>query len=212
VTERDVATWDAAAATFDLAADHGLRSAAVRWAWADLLTRLLPPSPARVADLGCGTGTLSLLAAELGHVVDGVDFSERMLAVARGKAAGRRQVTFTLGDAAAPPLRRRHYDVVLCRHLLWALPDPVAALTGWTELLLPDGVLVLVEGRWSTGAGFTAEETVGLLRRASLHPVVEPLKDPRYWGGGISDERYVATARRPRLSRSGPDRCTGMSR
>ena len=48
--------WDDQAAVFDEAPDHGLRDPAVRDAWAERLVPLLPPVPARGADLGCGSG------------------------------------------------------------------------------------------------------------------------------------------------------------
>ncbi len=79
--------WDEQAATFDEEADHGLRDPTVRRAWADLLLPHLPTAPARVVDLGCGTGSLSLLLAEAGHDVHGVDLSPRMVYAARAKAA-----------------------------------------------------------------------------------------------------------------------------
>jgi ubiquinone/menaquinone biosynthesis C-methylase UbiE len=74
--------WDDEAATFDEQPDHGLRDPEVRKAWAELLLPLIPPK-AVVADLGCGTGSLSLLLAEAGHRVHGVDLSGRMLEEAR---------------------------------------------------------------------------------------------------------------------------------
>ena len=49
--------WDDQAAVFDEAPDHGMSDPTVREAWAALLLPLLPSVPARVADLGCGTGT-----------------------------------------------------------------------------------------------------------------------------------------------------------
>ena len=73
----DVEQWDREAETFDAAADHGLSDPACRAAWRSLLLEHLPPAPARVADLGCGTGTLALLLAEEGYEVTGVDFSPR---------------------------------------------------------------------------------------------------------------------------------------
>jgi SAM-dependent methyltransferase len=187
----DIALWDAEAEAFDEAADHGLRDPAVRAAWRSLLVSLVPAAPARVADLGCGTGTLSLLLADEGHAVDGVDFSPAMVTRARAKAEGRRDVRFVVGDAAAPALDRAAYDVVLCRHVLWALPDPAAALRRWVDLLAPGGRLVLVEGRWFNGAGLSASETVRLVEATGRPAELTLLPEPAYWGREITDERYV---------------------
>lgn len=186
--------WDRAAATFDEEPDHGLRDPAVRGAWRELLLSALPPAPARVADLGCGTGTLSLLLAEEGYAVDGVDLSPAMVGLAREKAAGRAGVGFVVADASEPPLPPGSYDVVLCRHVLWALPEPAAALEHWVDLLGPDGRLVLVEGAWHTGGGLTAEQTAALLRAAGREPRVTHLPEADYWGGEITDERYLVVA------------------
>jgi SAM-dependent methyltransferase len=187
----DIALWDAEAEAFDEAADHGLRDPGVRAAWRSLLVSLVPAPPARVADLGCGTGTLSLLLADEGHAVDGVDFSPAMVTRARAKAEGRRDVRFVVGDAAAPALDRAAYDVVLCRHVLWALPDPTAALRRWVDLLAPGGRLVLVEGRWFNGAGLSAAETVRLVEATGRPAELTLLSEPAYWGREITDERYV---------------------
>jgi len=195
VSEQLAGAWDEAAATFDHSADHGLSDPDVRSAWAELLADALPDPPSRVADLGCDTGSLAWLAAELGHSVDGVDFSEQMLAVARTKARASGEVRFVAGDAAAPPLPLGTFDVVLCRHVLWALPDPEAAVRAWAKLLRPSGRVVLIEGFWSTGAGMPSRETVALLQRQRFEPRVQVLGDSRYWGGPITDERYVVTAR-----------------
>ena len=60
-------SWDDAAATFDDEPDHGLRDPQVRAAWAALLLPLMPPAPARILDLGCGTGSLAVLLASRGR-------------------------------------------------------------------------------------------------------------------------------------------------
>lgn len=188
-----VEMWDAEAAAFDQAADHGLTDPAVRAVWRDLLLRLLPAAPADVADLGCGTGTLSLLLAEEGYAVTGLDFSPEMLMRARAKVPTAR---FVEGDAADPALAEAAYDVVLCRHVLWALPEPVEVLRRWARLLRPGGRLVLVEGHWSNGAGITAEQTLDLLHATDREGDLTRLPDARYWGREISDERYVVVSRR----------------
>jgi ubiquinone/menaquinone biosynthesis C-methylase UbiE len=194
-SREQIGQWDREAETFDEAADHGLTDPACRAAWRDLLLQVLPRKPARVADLGCGTGTLSLLLAEAGHHVTGVDFSPEMVRRARAKAG--HAAEFVEADAADPPLEPVSYDVVLCRHLLWAMPSPVAALARWVRLLTPGGRLVLVEGSWSTGVGLTGEQTVALLREAgreaSLRRLPE-LPEPVYWGREIDDERFLVVS------------------
>ena len=187
--------WDAEAPTFDEAADHGLRDATTRAAWRELLLGELPAAPARVADLGSGTGTLSLLVAEHGYTVDGVDVSPEMVRLAREKSAGVSGVRFTEGDASAPPLEAGTYDVVLCRHVLWAMPDPAAALERWIDLLTPSGRLLLVEGRWFTGGGLCADETVALVEQAGRHAELTLLPEAAYWGRAIEDERYLVVSR-----------------
>lgn len=190
--------WDAEAETFDEAPDHGLRDPRVRRAWADLLLPLVGARGRRVADLGCGTGTLSLLlAAEGGHHVSGVDFSPEMIRRAREKARhAQPEPTFVVADAAAPPLDPGAFDVVLARHVLWAMPDPPTALANWIDLLTPTGVLILIEGRWHTGAGLTADDSVRLVGAQRKSVELRDLDDPSYWGRTISDERYLVVSAR----------------
>ena len=71
------------AASFDEQPDHGLRDPVVRAAWWRLLADNLTPAPSRVADLECGTGSLSVLLSERGYSVTGLDSSRAMLGVAR---------------------------------------------------------------------------------------------------------------------------------
>jgi SAM-dependent methyltransferase len=132
--------------------------------------------------------------AQLGHRVDALDFSPAMVERARAKLAGVAGVTVTEGDAYEPALPGTSYDVVLCRHVLWAMPEPSLALRRWVDLLAPGGRLVLVEGSWSTGAGLTAAETVGLVAATGREPRLTMLDDPTLWGGPTTDERYLVTS------------------
>jgi ubiquinone/menaquinone biosynthesis C-methylase UbiE len=183
--------WDNQAAAFDQAPDHGLTDSTIRDAWQRLLLPLVP-DPVVIADLGCGTGSLSILLAEAGHHVHGVDFAPGMLRIARQKAASVVPIPiFTEGDAADPPLPAASFDVVLSRHVLWALPDPGAGLLNWRRLLRPGGRLILIEGSWSTGAGLTAAECTGLVRQLGGQVELRTLDDPALWGGPITDERYL---------------------
>jgi ubiquinone/menaquinone biosynthesis C-methylase UbiE len=184
--------WEEQAETFDDAPDHGLRDPATRRAWAALLMPLMPPAPARIADLGCGTGSLAVLLAEAGHDVAGVDLAVGMVQRARTKASiANVSAEFVVGDAGEPPWPTQSFDVVLARHVLWALDDPGRALDRWLELLRPEGRLVLVEGLWWTDAGLPARHVVRLLRDRGQEAEVTQLDDPALWGGPIDDERYL---------------------
>lgn len=188
--------WDSQAARFDEAPDHGLRDPEVRASWRAVLLPALPPAPARIADLGCGTGSVTALLAAEGYEVEGVDLSGAMVAAAEAKltdagltAAVRR------GDAAFPPLAPGSFDVVFARHVLWALPEPEAVVGRWIQLLRPGGRLVLVEGRWHTGAGLTADRCRTLVTAHRDEADVHAMDDPRLWGGPITDERYLLISR-----------------
>ncbi|MHC0430525.1 methyltransferase domain-containing protein [Streptomyces sp. O3] len=188
--------WDDEAATFDGEPDHGLRDAGVRDAWAARLRGWLPREASDVLDLGCGTGSMSLLAVRQGHRVTGVDRSPRMADRARAKLAGT-GAEVLVGDAGRPPVEGRRFDVVLVRHVLWQLPDPDAALRRWAALLRPGGRLVLVEGVWGTVSpvGIPAARLTEALGRLTDRVHSERLSgDTRLWGREIHDERYVVVA------------------
>jgi SAM-dependent methyltransferase len=87
--------------------------------------------PATVLDVGCGTGEISARLAELypGATILGVDLEAQHLERARARCAtfGPR-VTFQPADALALDLPSDAFDLVVCRHLLQALPDARRAL------------------------------------------------------------------------------------
>lgn len=207
------AYWDAASESYDEDPDHGLRDPEVREAWRAKLAAWLPEPPAEVLDLGCGTGSVSLLVAELGHRVHGIDLARRMVDQARAKAKAQgRTATFAVGDAGSPEVAPRSVDVVSARHLLWTLPDPAAALARWVGAVRPGGRLVLVEGRWTVprgdagayarGAdempwhgGVRAEDLVAALDPLVDRVVVHCLSgDSVLWGREVDDERYAVVA------------------
>jgi 2-polyprenyl-3-methyl-5-hydroxy-6-metoxy-1,4-benzoquinol methylase len=188
--------WDEAAAAFDNEPDHGLRDPSVRGAWTKLLKAWLPTTRATLLDIGCGTGSLSVVLAELGHDVTGIDLSSVMISLAATKARAAGQlITFQVMDAAFPQLLPQHFDALVCRHLLWALPEPAQVLRRWIKLLKPGGRIVLIEGYWNTGGGLHAHEIVEALPAALINVAVQNLSDqPELWGGAVSDERYAVSA------------------
>lgn len=146
--------WNALSGAYDDAPDHRVRSADEQAAWLAILRAILPAPPANALDLGTGTGFLALLLAELGYDVLGVDIAEGMIAVARQKAAPLPQPPrFVVGDAGTPPVAPAGVEIVVSRHLLWTLPDPLGALRNWHRALRPGGCLVVIDGLWGAQTG-----------------------------------------------------------
>ena len=201
--------WNDYADVYDEAPDHGLGDLATREAWRVLLERWLPARSSDVADLACGTGSLTALVAGLGHRVVGVDLADQMLARARAKTTEfAERVTIALGDVSHPPIEPASIDVILARHILWTLPDPQTALASWRLLLRPGGRFLLVEGCWwSVGDQDYADEGrmpwAGGVRAVDLVAAIGPLvqriqvvslTDPVLWGKEVADERYLLVA------------------
>jgi SAM-dependent methyltransferase len=108
-----------------------------------LVEHAAPAAGERVVDVGCGTGTAALLAAERGARVTGVDPAARLLEVARAEAATRGlDATFELGHAAAIPLAEGEADVVLSAFGVIFAPDPGAAAAEMARVTAPGGRIV----------------------------------------------------------------------
>ena len=93
-------------------------------AWIGLFNNLIPKINLNALDIGCGTGEMSLLLAQLGHSVTGIDLSENMLCVADEKARKKGlNIKFLKGDAEDPPFESNEFDVIVARHLFWTSFD-----------------------------------------------------------------------------------------
>ena len=225
--------WAGRASTFDAAPNHGLHNDEQRMAWlarvrgwwrrsgrddwsiSSRATAECGTCALDALDVGCGTGFLALLLAEVGHRVTGVDAAEEMLALARDKATRAGLLaSFQRGDAEALPLPAASFDLLVERHVIWTLPEPSVALAEWARVLRPGGCLVLVEGDWQ-GSGTPAYEPIRdalplyggrpagelaafVAQQGFVDVEIEPLMDGVLWGSEPERERYALHARRPR--------------
>lgn len=103
----------------------------------------------RVLDIGCGTGDVSLLAAEVvgtkGYVL-GIDRGGEALAAARGKAErlGVGHVDFELHEIGRFELSSA-FDALVGRFVLMHQPEPAATLASAVRALRPGGIVALIE-------------------------------------------------------------------
>jgi SAM-dependent methyltransferase len=91
--------------------------------------------PGTVLDAACGTGRYSVFLAQRGHRVIGVDQSDAMLDVARGKLPS---AEFRRGDLTAIPLPAGSVDAAVCALALVHVRD-----LGLARVLRPGGRLVI---------------------------------------------------------------------
>jgi ubiquinone/menaquinone biosynthesis C-methylase UbiE len=146
--------WDVSASTYDDQHGHFIKTEEEREAWKQAFIKVLPEKePLKVLDVGCGTGDLCFLLAEMGHNVTGIDLSQKMLERARSKARVKKfEISFETGDAENPPFNDDTFDVVFNRHLLWTLPNPDTALSNWKRVLGKDGKVFVIDGIWNDGS------------------------------------------------------------
>ncbi|MFM1832183.1 MAG: hypothetical protein RLZZ461_499 [Planctomycetota bacterium] len=125
----------------------------------------LPPTGARVLDLGCGSGRIGGAVAAAGHEVVGVD-ADPAQASAFDSAVGERG-RFVVGDLAGPlPSSPLGYDaVLLLGNVLMTVREPArlrAIFAAVETVLAPDGVVIvddfaeagwdeIAAGRWADG-------------------------------------------------------------
>jgi SAM-dependent methyltransferase len=136
-----------------------------------------------VLDVGCGTGTQAIASwrrSQPAGTVVGVDISQAMLAVARGKArrAGL-DIAFHHADAAELPFDDHRFDLVTITTVLHMIP-PIRrrpCLSEASRVLRRGGRLLLIDyaGDPDGRRHWTARH--GLHRRFDLHSLREPLSE-----------------------------------
>jgi magnesium-protoporphyrin O-methyltransferase len=149
-----------------------MRATLLSWLPADLSGR-------RILDAGCGTGALSIAAAERGARVTAIDLSPTLVAIARERAAAAGvldRIAFRSGDMLSSPAERFDHVVAmdaLIHYRAADMVDMVARLASRTE-----GSLLFTYAPRTPA--LTAMHAVGrLFPRSDRAPAIEPVAGRR---------------------------------
>jgi ubiquinone/menaquinone biosynthesis C-methylase UbiE len=139
-----VLDYDREAARYDATRGGDARAQAAADAIETLLTGM-GAARARIVDVGCGTGIVTVRLARPGRSVAGVERSGGMAAVAATRLPGQ----ITLGDGSRLPLGRESVDAVTMVWLLHLLnpADSASALGEAERVLRPGGLLITTVGK-----------------------------------------------------------------
>lgn len=150
ITARIQDYWTARTRDFSTVRKNELHSDMSR-RWTDEIDAHLPKGGTLdVLDVGTGTGYFAILLAQMGHRVCGVDITPSMLAEAEqtAKQFGV-QARFAQMDAQQTAFADGSFDTVVCRNLVWTLPDPERAYREWHRLLRPGGILLIFDANYA---------------------------------------------------------------
>jgi SAM-dependent methyltransferase len=176
------------------------------------------PPPARLLDVGCGTGALAARLAGSGYDVTGVDPSDRMLEVMRRRAPG---IEAVHAGGEALPFGDGAFDLALTVATLHhvAAPDAVrAVLAEMARVVRPGGHVLIWDHNprnpyWphlmrrvpqDSGETGQADPRRGERPRARLHAAMgaSPYRRARASGGAhAADPPSLRAQRRPRAAR-----------
>jgi 2-polyprenyl-3-methyl-5-hydroxy-6-metoxy-1,4-benzoquinol methylase len=97
----------------------------------------VPTGPARVVDVGCGSGVLLARMKRLGWEVEGTDVDAGGVAATRSRG-----IRCLEGELVAQHFPENHFDAVHSAHVLEHVPDPQALLRECLRILKPGGTFV----------------------------------------------------------------------
>ena len=131
----------------------------------------------RLLDAGCGTGALSVAAAERGAEVLAIDLSPTLVGLARERVPariGRGHIEFAVGDMSDPALGTFDYVVAMDSLIHYRTADVVALLSGMAPRTRRGMLFTFAP---STPALALMHAVGRLFPRGNRAPAIEPVRE-----------------------------------
>ena len=110
-----------------------------------IFNEVMHKEDSRVLDIGFGTGVLSARLYEHGHHIDGIDFSQRMIALAQPKMPNANLTEWDIANGLPPETKGEQYDYIVSTYALHHLTDEdkVSFIRELLPLLTEDGKILI---------------------------------------------------------------------
>lgn len=109
--------------------------------WAEI------PPEAAILDVACGTGEFAklLLAKNPQQQITGIDISQEMLEVAKGKLQAYSHVNLSNTSVTSLPFADESFDIVICASAFHYFDSPQLALAQMKRVLKPEGKMIILD-------------------------------------------------------------------
>lgn len=143
------AYWNTRAKGYSLENQEELESSKSKQ-WLALIQQYIPlRKDLKVLDLGCGPGFFSILLAQLGCQVQGIDYSDEMLKEAGNNAKKYGvKADFKKMDIQSLEFEDEQFDLVITRNVTWNLEKPQQAYQEMLRVLKKQGHLLNYDGNY----------------------------------------------------------------
>jgi SAM-dependent methyltransferase len=168
--------------------DYGLFSKFLEKGALEFFDRLDIPRGARLLDVACGAGQLTIPAARKGIQVTGLDLAANLVQQARTRAARERlDIQVDEGDAENLPYPDASFDVVMSLIGSMFAPRPPLVASEMIRVCRPGGRIIM--GNW------TAEGHIGqMFKLIGTHaPAPSHFPSPLLWGDETTCRQRLGT-------------------
>lgn len=119
--------------------------------WLAHIVSYISNKQARILDAGCANGFIAFLLHSAGfNNITGMDYCEDMILKAKENAVQRgSNIEFMEGNLETTGFPDDHFDVIVCRNVLWQLSNPHIVLNEVYRILKAEGVFIYFDANRS---------------------------------------------------------------